>query len=779
MALSLSLPAARAPRGFNGAVRSATARRVGPCAAVASGAPAPRAAYPEQPLRPLGMPGAGSAAAPRVGDSMAAETEMRRYRKWHDVLHQHSARAAGGAEWGAAGAFASLRRLARSLSIYDHKVQSQARTARDRAAAAVRDTRFAPLAAAVNAALPGLDLHRLDAVRSAYAALGYEAGTAAVDAELRVRFAAQRRVEAVEAAQDAEAVLAQVARCADTLDAGATVAVLRALVECCDSDADAAHVVRDSRFALLLDALARHVDSFADDRAAPALDALARLGAAPPPQLVEALVGALMRRTLATGKTSMVPTHVLQALAAMPRLRCTLRTRAASAMAAIVVGMLPTCPPYKLAPLLSDALASGVAPQPLLAAAAPLLPLAARAATPEQLAALAAALAAAGAAPEVVAQLQAAPARRPRAAAAAPRPRGASVAPRAIAAAARAPGAAQPALRGLGFTPLRHCAPPRGSSCRRGACVARATKPRTTAAQQTEEDANEPINWSTAAFAFVVPALGGALFGYDIGVTSGALVSLTGAATSGTDWGTALTSLQSGFVVSSSLAGAVAGSALALTAGERIGRRAELLVAAALYGSGAALMAAAPSLGVLIAGRALYGGGIGFAMHGAPIYIAETAPSRVRGALISAKEAFIVGGILLGYVAGAVLVDAPGGWREMLGVSAVPAALLGAGMALLPDSPRWLLQAGRGSAAAGDALAALRGAAVPRAVINADVARFAANAATRADSAGSLEALLAPRNARALYAGLSLMLFQQITGCAPRSLPRHCLPRRC
>lgn len=73
-------------------------------------------------------------------------------------------------------------------------------------------------------------------------------------------------------------------------------------------------------------------------------------------------------------------------------------------------------------------------------------------------------------------------------------------------------------------------------------------------------------------------------------------------------------------------------------------------------------------------GRTLYGLGIGFAMHAAPAYIAETAPSRLRGFLISLKEAFIVGGILLGYLASYFLVDITGGWRGMYGL-AVPLTL--------------------------------------------------------------------------------------------------------
>ncbi len=135
---------------------------------------------------------------------------------------------------------------------------------------------------------------------------------------------------------------------------------------------------------------------------------------------------------------------------------------------------------------------------------------------------------------------------------------------------------------------------------------------------------------------------------YDIGATSGALISLTDPAVSGTAWGPALSSLQGGLVVSLSLLGALAGSAGALAWGDALGRRRELLLAAALYAGGAAGAAAAPELGALYAARLVYGLGIGFAMHAAPAYIAEAAPPRVRGLLISLKEAFIVGGILAG-----------------------------------------------------------------------------------------------------------------------------------
>lgn len=70
---------------------------------------------------------------------------------------------------------------------------------------------------------------------------------------------------------------------------------------------------------------------------------------------------------------------------------------------------------------------------------------------------------------------------------------------------------------------------------------------------------------------------------YDIGATSGALVSMTSEQFSGTDW-YSLSAFQSGLVVSLSLFGALLGSGAALLYGDKLGRRRELLGASALYG---------------------------------------------------------------------------------------------------------------------------------------------------------------------------------------------------
>jgi sugar porter (SP) family MFS transporter len=279
------------------------------------------------------------------------------------------------------------------------------------------------------------------------------------------------------------------------------------------------------------------------------------------------------------------------------------------------------------------------------------------------------------------------------------------------------------------------------------------------------------------ALLFLFPALGGLLFGYDIGASSGALLSMTSATLSGTDWYN-LSSFQSGLVVSLSLGGALLGSGGALIYGDSLGRRKELLLASVLYTIGALSVAIAPSLPAVLTGRLIYGVGIGFAMHAAPAYIAETSPARVRGLLISLKEAFIVGGILAGYAIGYLFVEEVGGWRFMYGAGAPLAGILAAGMAWLPESPRWLLLSGNGASAAAIAMERTKGKYADSAAVQAEIDeiegailasptnRVAGAAPLSAFSWGieSLSVVLRPQYRRPLTVGVSLMLFQQITG---------------
>lgn len=189
---------------------------------------------------------------------------------------------------------------------------------------------------------------------------------------------------------------------------------------------------------------------------------------------------------------------------------------------------------------------------------------------------------------------------------------------------------------------------------------------------------------------FLFPALGGLLYGYDIGATSCATISIESATSSGISWYD-LSSVEVGLITSGSLYGALIGSLLAFNVADFLGRRRELILSSILYLIGAAITVFAPIYGILVIGRFIYGVGIGLAMHAAPMYIAETSPSQIRGLLISLKEFLIVFGMLLGYTVGSLLVEMVSGWRYMYGISIPLSIFMGIGMWWLPASPRWIL----------------------------------------------------------------------------------------
>ncbi|PAN44251.1 hypothetical protein PAHAL_9G028800 [Panicum hallii] len=282
------------------------------------------------------------------------------------------------------------------------------------------------------------------------------------------------------------------------------------------------------------------------------------------------------------------------------------------------------------------------------------------------------------------------------------------------------------------------------------------------------------LSWAPVILPFLFPALGGLLFGYDIGATSGATISVQSADLSGTTWFN-LSSVQLGLVASGSLYGALGGSILAYRVADFLGRRIELVTAAALYILGALVTGFAPNFVALIIGRILYGIGIGLAMHGAPLYIAETSPSQIRGTLISLKELFIVLGILFGYLIGSLEIDKVGGWRYMFGFGAPLAAVMALGMWSLPPSPRWLLlRAVQGKASMEDnkkkaiqALRTLRGRSASEKVLADDVEDTIVSikaAYAGQEGEGNIWEVFEGASLKAFSIGGGLVLFQQITG---------------
>ena len=191
----------------------------------------------------------------------------------------------------------------------------------------------------------------------------------------------------------------------------------------------------------------------------------------------------------------------------------------------------------------------------------------------------------------------------------------------------------------------------------------------------------KPLIYVAAA----ISALGGMLFGYDIGVISGAILFIN-----------KQFSLSPGMeeiVVSSVLLGSLAGAAAGGMLADRLGRRRLSIATAIVFCLGAAGAALAPDTAWLIIARVVAGVAIGVASFVSPLYISEIAPVDIRGKLVSINQVALTSGIVISYLVDYAFAPSQD-WRWMFALAVIPAAAFGIGLLFIPDSPRWL--AGRG-----------------------------------------------------------------------------------
>lgn len=185
-----------------------------------------------------------------------------------------------------------------------------------------------------------------------------------------------------------------------------------------------------------------------------------------------------------------------------------------------------------------------------------------------------------------------------------------------------------------------------------------------------------------------ISALGGYLFGFDFAVIAGALPFLRN------EFG--LTAWWEGFLTGSLALGCVLGCIVAGVQSEKFGRKPGLLTAAFLFAASSIGMALSNSLGVFIAMRFAAGIGVGMASMLSPLYIAEVSPASVRGRNVAINQLTIVFGILITNLVNYKLADnGAEAWRWMFGLGAVPSGLFLLGVWWLPETPRWLMKAGK------------------------------------------------------------------------------------
>jgi SP family arabinose:H+ symporter-like MFS transporter len=194
--------------------------------------------------------------------------------------------------------------------------------------------------------------------------------------------------------------------------------------------------------------------------------------------------------------------------------------------------------------------------------------------------------------------------------------------------------------------------------------------------------------------ATIVSSLGGLLFGYDNIVISGAIGYLARFYD--------LDPAGIGWAAGCALVGCLVGSATAGWIVDRLGAKFGLWLCAACFAGSSVGIWFANSLTQFVLWRLLGGVGIGAASIVAPMYIAEIAPTRIRGRLVTLYQLGIVLGIL-GAVFVNMLIQRMGndawniaeGWRWMFVAGVAPAALFGVMILFSVESPRWLMKMNR------------------------------------------------------------------------------------
>lgn len=182
---------------------------------------------------------------------------------------------------------------------------------------------------------------------------------------------------------------------------------------------------------------------------------------------------------------------------------------------------------------------------------------------------------------------------------------------------------------------------------------------------------------------FFLGALGGLLYGYDMGVISGALLFIKD--------DIPLNSVTEGLVVASMLVGAIFGAGASGPLSDRLGRRRVVFIIAIIYIVGALILALAPSMPILVIGRLVIGVAVGGSTAIVPVYLSEMAPTAQRGSLSSLNQLMITIGILSSYLINYAFTPIEG-WRWMLGLAVLPSLILLIGVIFMPESPRWLLE---------------------------------------------------------------------------------------
>jgi SP family xylose:H+ symportor-like MFS transporter len=219
-----------------------------------------------------------------------------------------------------------------------------------------------------------------------------------------------------------------------------------------------------------------------------------------------------------------------------------------------------------------------------------------------------------------------------------------------------------------------------------------------------------PTNSSYLLKLTIVATLGGLLFGYDTAVISGTVSSLESFFVLPYGLAESAANARLGLVVSSALIGCIIGGISGGVISRKLGRKKGLILAAVLFLL-SAIGSAMPELFIKPIGEADYtflyificyrivgGIGVGLASMLSPLYIAEIAPAKSRGKLVSMNQFAIIFGMLVVYFVNYYIARQGDdtwlntiGWRWMFASETIPATLFLIFLFTVPDTPRSLM----------------------------------------------------------------------------------------
>ncbi|KAI2463022.1 general substrate transporter [Annulohypoxylon bovei var. microspora] len=286
---------------------------------------------------------------------------------------------------------------------------------------------------------------------------------------------------------------------------------------------------------------------------------------------------------------------------------------------------------------------------------------------------------------------------------------------------------------------------------------------------------NEVYNWRIYALA-ICASMGSSMFGYDSAFIGGAItlpsfVSRFGLGTSASEQSAAL----SANIVSTFQAGCFFGAILMSYFTEKFGRKFPLITCGLVYNIGTIVQVASTgSIGMVYAGRALTGLGVGAVTLVVPQYISECSPPAIRGRLVGVFETVLQFSQIVGFwvnygVNKNISGTSDAQWRIPFSIQLVPGTLLILLMLLQPESPRWLIKAGKTDKAR-DVLERIR--CLPRDdgyitweidVVKEQLHQESELGATRPLSA-KLKEIMQSGNRGRLALGMSIMMLQNLSG---------------